>query len=126
RALLLGRALGGEPATRVESPALMPDSAVVCQCNTVPKSALVRCWRAGARSVAEVVAATRATTGCGGCRDAVAGIVDWLSTVDDWSAEGRTGQTRLVGPGRAAHAVSPGQSRDGHPPPVAEPGEVGA
>jgi assimilatory nitrate reductase electron transfer subunit len=26
----------------------------------------------------ELVTATRATTGCGGCRDAVAGIVDWL------------------------------------------------
>jgi assimilatory nitrate reductase electron transfer subunit len=82
RALLLGRAIGVPAATQAESPALMPDAATVCQCNTVSKGALVRCWRAGARSVDDVVAATRATTGCGTCRDAVEGIVDWLSTVD--------------------------------------------
>jgi assimilatory nitrate reductase electron transfer subunit len=81
RALLLGRAIGGS-ATATESPALMPDAATVCQCNTVSKGTLVRCWRSGARSVEEMVAATRATTGCGTCRDAVAGIVDWLSTAD--------------------------------------------
>lgn len=82
RALLLGRAIGVPATTQAESPALMPDAATVCQCNTVSKGALVRCWRAGARSVDDVVAATRATTGCGTCRDAVEGIVDWLSTVD--------------------------------------------
>ncbi|MFV2083304.1 FAD-dependent oxidoreductase [Micromonospora sp. LOL_021] len=82
RALLLGRAVGGTVAAPATSPALMPDAATVCQCNTVSKGALVRCWRAGARSVAEVVAATRATTGCGSCTDAVTGIVDWLSSVD--------------------------------------------
>ncbi|GAA4688314.1 FAD-dependent oxidoreductase [Phytohabitans rumicis] len=82
RALLLGRAIGIPAATQAESPALMPDAATVCQCNTVTKGTLVRCWRAGARSVDDVVAATRATTGCGTCRDAVEGIVDWLSTVD--------------------------------------------
>lgn len=82
RALLLGRAIGVPAAAQAESPALMPDAATVCQCNTVSKGALVRCWRAGARSVDDVVATTRATTGCGTCRDAVEGIVDWLSTVD--------------------------------------------
>jgi assimilatory nitrate reductase electron transfer subunit len=82
RALILGRAVGGGAATTAESPALMPDAVTVCQCNTVSKGTLVRCWRAGARSVDDVVAATRATTGCGTCRDAVEGIVEWLSTVD--------------------------------------------
>lgn len=82
RALLLGRAVGGAVAAPATSPALMPDAATVCQCNTVSKGALVRCWRSGARSVAEVVAATRATTGCGSCTDAVNGIVNWLSSVD--------------------------------------------
>ncbi|MEH0843150.1 FAD-dependent oxidoreductase [Micromonospora sp. CPCC 205711] len=86
RALLLGRALGSGPAAPVESPALMPDAATVCQCNDVSKGALVRCWRAGARTVDEVVATTRAGTGCGGCRDAVAGIVGWLSEVDSVDA----------------------------------------
>jgi assimilatory nitrate reductase electron transfer subunit len=83
RTLLLGRALGGEPApAHTESPALMPDAAVLCQCNTVSKGALVASWRAGARSLPEIVTATRATTGCGSCRDAVCGLLDWLSTSD--------------------------------------------
>ncbi|RAO11488.1 FAD-dependent oxidoreductase [Micromonospora noduli] len=82
RALLLGRALGAIGATPAASPALMPDAATVCQCNTVSKGALVRSWRSGARTVDAVVAATRAGTGCGGCRDAVSGIVDWLSQAE--------------------------------------------
>ncbi|WP_370881830.1 FAD-dependent oxidoreductase [Catenuloplanes nepalensis] len=87
RALLLGRALGAAPVTVAESPALMPDAATVCQCNNVSKGALVRCWRSGARSIGDVVAATRATTGCGTCGDAVRGIVDWLSSVDSPASE---------------------------------------
>ncbi len=82
RALLLGRAVGTASTPVADSPALMPDAATVCQCNSVTKRALVRAWRAGARSVADVVTATRATTGCGTCGDAVCGLVDWLSTVD--------------------------------------------
>ncbi|WP_327038656.1 FAD-dependent oxidoreductase [Micromonospora maris] len=82
RALLLGRAVGGAVAAPAASPALMPDTATVCQCNTVSKGALVTCWRGGARTFDEVVAGTRAGTGCGSCRDAVAGIVDWLSRAD--------------------------------------------
>ena len=74
RGLLLGRSPAGGPPGAETSPALIPDSAVVCQCNTVTKGELVRSWRAGGR--------TRATTGCGGCRDAVDGIVDWLCTVE--------------------------------------------
>ncbi|MEU7977732.1 FAD-dependent oxidoreductase [Micromonospora sp. NPDC049081] len=82
RALLLGRSLGSAPATPAASPALMPDAVTVCQCNDVDKGTLVRCWRSGARTVDAVVAATRAGTGCGGCRQAVEGIVGWLSEVD--------------------------------------------
>lgn len=82
RALLLGRALGAVGAAPAASPALMPDSATVCQCNTVSKGALVRSWRSGARTVDAVSAATRAGSGCGGCRDAVSGIVDWLSQAE--------------------------------------------
>ncbi|NES12653.1 MULTISPECIES: FAD-dependent oxidoreductase [Micromonospora] len=82
RSLLLGRAFGAAPAAPAASPALMPDAATVCQCNDVSKGALVACWRAGARTVAELSTATRAATGCGGCRDAVAGIADWLAAAD--------------------------------------------
>lgn len=82
RSLLLGRAFGAAPAAPATSPALMPDAATVCQCNDVSKDALVACWRAGARTVTELSVATRAATGCGGCRDAVVGIADWLTAAD--------------------------------------------
>ena len=87
RSLVLGRALG-DAATPVDSPALMPDSALVCRCNTVRKAKITACWRAGARSVADVAVATHATTGCGSCSGAVAGVLDWLSTVDPQDAVG--------------------------------------
>jgi assimilatory nitrate reductase electron transfer subunit len=83
RSLLLGRAVNGAGAAPEGSPALMPDAAVVCQCNTVTKGAVVGCWRGGARSVPDVSAATRATTGCGTCRDTVDGILSWLSTIEE-------------------------------------------
>ena len=84
RALLLGRAIGGGGVAAPEaSPALMPDAAVVCQCNTVTKGSVVGCWRGGARSVADVSAGTRATTGCGSCQDTVAGILSWLHDIDE-------------------------------------------
>ncbi|WP_412542531.1 FAD-dependent oxidoreductase [Longispora sp. K20-0274] len=76
RSLLLGRMSAALPA---ETPALMPDAAVVCRCNTVTKGEIVRC---GGRSVPQIAQRTNATTGCGGCADAVRGIADWLSTVD--------------------------------------------
>lgn len=87
RALLLGRSLGG-PATAqaAPTPALMPDGATVCQCNTVSKGALVRAWRDGCRDTAALAGRTRATTGCGTCVDAVRGIADWLSTQEGVSA----------------------------------------
>jgi assimilatory nitrate reductase electron transfer subunit len=89
RCLLLGRAVNGAGAATdatdatEASPALMPDAAVVCQCNTVTKGAVVGCWRDGGRGVDDIRAATRATTGCGTCADTVAGILGWLSTIDE-------------------------------------------
>jgi assimilatory nitrate reductase electron transfer subunit len=76
RAGLLFPGLSAAPVA--ESPVLMPDAAKVCQCNNVTKGQIRACWEAGATDVAGVVAATRATTGCGTCRDAVEGIVGWL------------------------------------------------
>jgi assimilatory nitrate reductase electron transfer subunit len=80
RSLLLGRSSG--TAVAQENPALIPDAASICQCNSVSKGRLVAAWRAGSHTVSEVVTATRATTGCGTCRDAVEGIVDWLTRTD--------------------------------------------
>ncbi|WP_248961571.1 FAD-dependent oxidoreductase [Sphaerisporangium perillae] len=69
---------GLEHATPADSPVRMPDSARVCECNNVTKGRIRACWEAGARDTAAVAAATRATTGCGSCRDAVEGIIGWL------------------------------------------------
>jgi len=67
------------PTAATESPALMPDAALVCRCNGVSKGSLPRAWLDGAR---DLVAATHAGTGCGGCRDVVAGIESGMSTVE--------------------------------------------
>lgn len=72
--------------TVADSPVLMPDAAKVCQCNNVTKGQIRACWEAGARDVAAVASATRATTGCGTCRDAVEGIVGWLCEQEGISA----------------------------------------
>ncbi|GAA3937265.1 FAD-dependent oxidoreductase [Actinomadura viridis] len=70
---------GARPA---DSPVRMPDAATVCHCNNVSKGQILECWEKGARTAEEVAARTRASTGCGGCQDTVAGIVDWLAEQD--------------------------------------------
>ena len=50
----------------------LPDDAAVCTCNAVTAGAVRAC---AGRSVAEVALATRATTGCGGCRSTVEALV---------------------------------------------------
>lgn len=71
-----------EPKTEAASPFHMPGGTTVCRCNTVTKNDIVRAWEDGADSVQKVAGATRATTGCGGCTEAVCGLVDWLNTSD--------------------------------------------
>jgi assimilatory nitrate reductase electron transfer subunit len=82
-ALLLGRALPGTPSAA--SPGDLPASALLCRCNTVSKGALVAAWRDGARDVAGLVSATRATTGCGGCKDAITDLASWLNAAEPGS-----------------------------------------
>ncbi|MBX9246939.1 NAD(P)/FAD-dependent oxidoreductase [Actinotalea ferrariae] len=101
------RSEGDEP-----SPTLMPDRATVCRCNGVTKGDVVACWRHGATSVEDVARSTRATTGCGGCTDAVCGIVDWLRRSDPPAAtpdgpDGADGPApeRTVSPEQAGSAV---------------------
>lgn len=77
-ALLVGRALPSAAAAAA-SPVALPASAVVCRCNSVSKGRLVDAWRGGASTVDELVSATRAGTGCGGCTDTVRAIADWLT-----------------------------------------------
>ncbi|MFD6178589.1 MULTISPECIES: FAD-dependent oxidoreductase [unclassified Isoptericola] len=66
-------------AAAASSPEHMPDDATVCRCNGVTKHDVASCVADGATTTDEVVHATRATTGCGSCRDAVCGLVDWLA-----------------------------------------------
>jgi assimilatory nitrate reductase electron transfer subunit len=83
---------GLNPATPAETPVRMPDSATVCACNNVSKGRIRASWEAGGRDVADVAAETRATTGCGGCRDTVEGILEWLGAQDVTSPT-RSGRT---------------------------------
>ncbi|HEU5160277.1 MAG TPA: FAD-dependent oxidoreductase [Streptosporangiaceae bacterium] len=77
RLALMFHGLTAAPAA--DSPVRMPDAAEVCNCNSVTKGQIRACWEDGARTVEEVTSRTRATTGCGTCADAVAGIVRWLA-----------------------------------------------
>ncbi|MBO8193840.1 NAD(P)/FAD-dependent oxidoreductase [Streptomyces oryzae] len=83
-ALMLGRALPPESAG--EAGEALPDHAMVCRCNSVTKGALRSAWYDGARSARELADATRATTGCGGCRGAVEKIAAWLAETDPLSS----------------------------------------
>jgi assimilatory nitrate reductase electron transfer subunit len=76
-AVLLGRALPAD-AGGVSIGAL-PGDALICRCNSVAKGRLVSAWRSGASDVPALAEATRAGTGCGGCRGALGDLVDWLA-----------------------------------------------
>jgi assimilatory nitrate reductase electron transfer subunit len=75
------------PSTIAQSPTSLPGRATICQCNGVTKAGICAAWQDGARQVAEIAARTRATTGCGTCRDAVEGIVAWLAAADTGPAD---------------------------------------
>jgi assimilatory nitrate reductase electron transfer subunit len=78
--------LAPEAKEEAVSPFHMPGGTTVCRCNTVTKNDIVHAWEDGADSVQKVASATRATTGCGGCTEAVCGLVDWLNASDSTSA----------------------------------------
>ncbi len=77
---------GVSAASPADSPVRMPDAATVCHCNNVTKGKIRACWEQGARSADEVAARTRASTGCGSCRSALEGLVDWLGEQEPVSA----------------------------------------
>ncbi|HEX6335850.1 MAG TPA: FAD-dependent oxidoreductase [Jiangellaceae bacterium] len=72
----------GAAADSTDDPSRLPDRVTICRCNGVTKGAIASAWQQGARSVAEIADRTRATTGCGSCRQSVEGIVDWLTAAD--------------------------------------------
>jgi assimilatory nitrate reductase electron transfer subunit len=80
RASLLLARRGAAPAA--DSPVMIPGHATICQCNGVTKAAICAAWEDGARSAGEIAARTRASTGCGTCRDAVEGIAAWLAAAE--------------------------------------------
>jgi NAD(P)H-nitrite reductase large subunit len=63
------------PAADRPAPAVIPDTATICDCNAVTKAAIIEAVFGGARSVAAVSERTRACTGCGSCRPEVERIV---------------------------------------------------
>ena len=77
-----GRSVIGTGAPVADSPARIPGHATICQCNGVTKAAICAAWQDGARDAGQVAARTRAATGCGTCRDTVAGIVGWLAAAE--------------------------------------------
>lgn len=80
RSLLFARPGGSGGAAGSGGVAAAPAAgSTLCQCNGVTAGAIVRAWLGGARTVAEVATTTRASTGCGGCRDTIEGFVGALS-----------------------------------------------
>jgi assimilatory nitrate reductase electron transfer subunit len=69
-------------AAVVDPPVTLPGHATICQCNGVTKEAICAAWQDGARDAGQVAARTRASTGCGTCRDAVEGIVAWMAAAE--------------------------------------------
>ncbi len=53
------------------SVANLPHEAVICNCNAVSKGTIEVCIGSGARALSEVMAQTRAGTGCGSCKGAL-------------------------------------------------------
>ncbi len=71
----LARLVAASNATAAE----LPDAAQVCNCNGVCKGEIVQAVNDGLPTPREVMAATRAGTGCGSCRDLVIEIVTMVS-----------------------------------------------
>ncbi|MEA2297926.1 MAG: nitrite reductase large subunit [Solirubrobacteraceae bacterium] len=71
----LARLVAASHATAAD----LPDAAQVCNCNGVCKGEIVQAVNDGLPTPREVMAATRAGTGCGSCRELVAEIVTTIS-----------------------------------------------
>ncbi|MEA2300886.1 MAG: nitrite reductase large subunit [Solirubrobacteraceae bacterium] len=71
----LARLVAASQATAAD----LPDAAQVCNCNGVCKGEIVQAVNDGLPTPREVMAATRAGTGCGSCRELVAEIVTLVS-----------------------------------------------
>jgi assimilatory nitrate reductase electron transfer subunit len=96
-AYLLLKPLVGATAAPATSPTALPDDATVCRCNGVSKGDITQQWHEGACTLGEIASTTRATTGCGGCTDAVCGILASLERGPGGSrAPQTTGENRFT------------------------------
>ncbi|GAA2755779.1 FAD-dependent oxidoreductase [Actinopolymorpha rutila] len=77
RSLLFARPGTGPAANG--SPGVPAAGDTLCRCNGVTAGGIATAWLAGARTTEEVARVTRASTGCGGCRDTIEGFVAALS-----------------------------------------------
>ncbi len=64
------------PAKKVFDPAKLGDSAKICLCHKVAKGTISQAVKAGARNLEDIQQATKAATGCGGCKVKVTKIVE--------------------------------------------------
>ena len=102
-----------DPHTLLAEPVVVPPvDRKVCRCNSVTTSAIVQAFRAGATTVADLAARTRATTGCGSCEGAVGALLDRLEQgVDVTAATGRSTVSPtsrhvvVIGGGMVAHRL---------------------
>ncbi|MFI5619673.1 FAD-dependent oxidoreductase [Streptomyces sp. NPDC051567] len=85
--LLLGRA---PRVARAGSAGPRPET-VVCLCNNVTHRDLTAAWHTGARDLPALAAATRATTGCGGCTRQVEAACAALASAVAAGADAGTG-----------------------------------
>jgi len=74
-AQLMIRALAGGGLSVTKAPKDLDDADKVCNCNTVTAGTIRHAIESGCGTVAEVAAATRATTGCGDCTNVVNGLI---------------------------------------------------
>jgi nitrite reductase (NADH) large subunit len=65
----------GGPSAQLGA-AELPDDAQICNCNGVSKGDIRACVLAGKRSLREVAATTRASTGCGSCESQVLQVIE--------------------------------------------------
>jgi nitrite reductase (NADH) large subunit len=57
----------------------LPDDAQICNCNGVPKAAIIDAVRKGCRSLKSLCDATRAGTGCGSCKPQARDLLEYAA-----------------------------------------------
>ena len=110
----LGDGVGGGAAGAGVKVADLPDTARICDCNGVTKGGIMAAVDAGNRSLAAVCAATRAGSGCGGCKGQVRAVLESGSGGPAETADGGGGSADGVnGNAGASASVDAGRGAAG-------------